>query len=445
VAGDVVCGAGGGVRDVLSRWRAALTVSGAKVAAMAIALILSVAIARLLGPSGRGEFILVTTAVALGAQILNFGVSSALALEFARNPNIIPKMLCRCWFATGALAAALAAIGLAVSGTTSGIVRSLGSWWPALSLWIPLQLLGFYQVAAATALGRVAGLSAIELGGRSLATAAGLIALWRFGDRVPPLVGGLVAAELATAISTFTWLRASARSATPHGPVSLPSVSSLVPVALRAYPLLLLPFALVRADLLIVSGVRGAAEAGIYSIAAQIVDLLLVVPSTVAALALPEIVRSKSPQRTVRRLALEISVLCALLALATGIWAPRVIDVVFGRAFSDAAGPLRLLLPGYVLLAAEIGLAQYFAVNGYPLSVAVVWLSSVVVNIVLNAYAVPRFGASGAAVTSTLTYALVAVGVLYLLNRDRAQREHEPPYPAMRRIPLPLPVHGDES
>lgn len=401
----------------LSRWKGTLGVSGAKLAATAIGLAFSIASARLLGPEGRGEFVTITTTVALAAQILNLGLSSALLLEFSREPGSVRPLLVRCWIAAAGLAIALATLGLGIEREAPGALGVVAVWWPAIAIWVPLQLMGLYQVAAVTALGRVAALTVIEPGSRILAAVLGLAALVAFRAALPPLVVALVASEAIVAALTFAWLRSRAgigarsRTATPA------LAASILRVGLRAYPVLLLPFALIRADILMMTGMRGAADAGVYSIAAQMIDLMLIVPTTAAALTLPHIVRSASPRATVGRLAREVGLVCVPLALLAGLVAPILIEVLFGEAYAGATRPFRILLPGFVLLAVETALAQILAARGYPIQLTIAWVLGLASNVAANLVLIPRWGASGAAFASTASYGLVALLVWFLVRR----------------------------
>jgi O-antigen/teichoic acid export membrane protein len=98
-----------------------------------------------------------------------------------------------------------------------------------------------------------------------------------------------------------------------------------------------------------------------------------------------------------------LTVLAAVMALA-GPWA---LPLVFGRPFASSYGPLLVLLPGAVLLGFQTIIGQYFGARAYPWFVARYWLAGLVLNLAANAYALPRFGAVGAAAASTLGYAAV--------------------------------------
>jgi O-antigen/teichoic acid export membrane protein len=108
-----------------------------------------------------------------------------------------------------------------------------------------------------------------------------------------------------------------------------------------------------------------------------------------------------------------------------GIGAPLLIPALFGHDFRHAARPLAFLLPGIVAYAPVSILVVYLSVRcGRPrlsLAVAVVGL---VVTASASVVLIPRHGASGAALASTIGY--VAGGGLAWLFFARLVRGPEP-------------------
>src|SRR5207249_4281268 len=68
-----------------------------------------------------------------------------------------------------------------------------------------------------------------------------------------------------------------------------------------------------------------------------------------------------------------------------------------------------ILLPGICLIGIEAVLVQHFVGTGLPRAIPIFWLVTLAVNVGLNLMLVPIFGARGAALVSTLSYALIFV------------------------------------
>jgi O-antigen/teichoic acid export membrane protein len=162
-----------------------------------------------------------------------------------------------------------------------------------------------------------------------------------------------------------------------------------------------------RADLLVVNHFRGAAEAGVYSVATQFSLLLMLLPGVIATLLFPRVTSEQdaSGETTwlVTRHTAVIMLICCLATVPVSFLLP----VVYGSAFADSTTLLLILLPGVYLIGLESVLVQHFNALGLPRAIPVYWLVTLIVNLALVFALVPQFGAYGAAIASTVSYALI--------------------------------------
>ncbi len=376
----------------------------ARLLGQAVGTVLTILSARVLAPEGRGEFAAMSAAAVLGAQALNLGLSSSLAVLFSRRRARIGSYRRHLAYLAIAWVTALTALATALVWIRPSNPLA---WWPLWVAWVPLQLLGLYQGAALVALQDARALARIELAGRCCALVLGGSSLLVLGNALAPFLAAVIAGDALIAIlGAWHLARVSpGRSARPRRAAAF--FSSALRLGLRAYPLLVLSFLLVKSDILVLRLMRGAAETGVYSIASQIVDVALILPSTIGALSLASVVRSPRPAAELLRVARPAAVLIvglALAMLAFGHWA---IVLVFGRPFEGAYPALVLLLPGFVCLALQSLLGQYFASRGFPLFVALYLLVGFAANLTLNLLLIPQFGLLAAAGSSSVAYALV--------------------------------------
>jgi O-antigen/teichoic acid export membrane protein len=182
----------------------------------------------------------------------------------------------------------------------------------------------------------------------------------------------------------------------------------------------LLAFLLLKSDYFLVNCLLGVREVGIYSVAVQIADLLLLVPATVATLLFPRLSAIADPgERTQMCLQcgrITAAAMAAGCALAGGL-GPWLVAAVWGSAFAPAWVPLLLLLPGVWILTLENVIVMHLAAERLPLAIPMFWLSGLLLNIGLNLWWIPRLGPAGAAITSSVAYAAVSVGVFHLFRR----------------------------
>jgi O-antigen/teichoic acid export membrane protein len=190
---------------------------------------------------------------------------------------------------------------------------------------------------------------------------------------------------------------------------------------LKFYIPLVTAILIFRVDLLIVNHFRGAAEAGVYAVASQVANLLTMLPGVIAMLLFPRVASYQDPRgefaiKVTRHVSFVMLIMCLVVAAGSFL-----LPLIYGARFADATIQLLILLPGVCLIGIESVLVQHFTGTGLPLAIPVFWLITLAVSVGLNLGLVPVFGARGAAVTSTISYALIFlfVAVYFCLKTGR--------------------------
>lgn len=415
-------------------WLEIARLYAARVSGIALGVALSVLSARHLGPEGQGNFASLKTFVLLGAQITNVGLSTALTILFARRPSRVARYRRSlvAWPFT-----VWAALGLAlVLAWGTGLAAGVSTLWLLAVLWIPVQLFFLHVVSTFVALQSTRALGLVEVGGRALALAAGSAALVLFAKGVDTFASALVLADVVTAAIAMAFLSRVAPPSRGGAARVFPFLKAAVRLGLRAYPVLLIPFLLIRSDVLLVRFLRGAREAGIYSVAAQVIDISLVLPATISALVLPSLMRVARPEEGVRAAFRPTALVLLGFAAAVAALGGPGVRILFGAPYQESYLALLLLLPGFVFLGLESLLAQYFAAKGFPPFLTFAWLGAFALNVVLNIVFVPRFGFLAAAASSSVCYAAILGALLVRFRRETSMEIGD----LLRRRPKePLP------
>jgi O-antigen/teichoic acid export membrane protein len=147
----------------------------------------------------------------------------------------------------------------------------------------------------------------------------------------------------------------------------------------RLYLAALLAFFIWRTNLLFVNSHLGSAAAGRFSIAIGLGDTIHLLPTVVALNLFPRIARGDESTDTgavFRSLALIYGLLCLALVPILG----PLIRLLYGQAFSPAAGLCYWLLPGIYAYGMVSVLSYHFAGRGFPLRALTVWFAGVIVN-----------------------------------------------------------------
>lgn len=221
------------------------------------------------------------------------------------------------------------------------------------------------------------------------------------------------AAVPSTALATGLPATASTDPATPAGPAW-----RFVAVIGATNLLSLLNY---RATLFLLERQGGLAEAGVYSVALQVAELLWLLSSAVTVSAYhrigaPDAAQAAATTLRAVRFNLGATLAAAPLLYLAADWAlPRVL----GPAYAAALQPLALLLPGIAGYAAASSLSAYYTHHlGRPQWSAGIAGLSLGLTLLIAAWSIPRFGAAGAALATSLAYTLAIAVALRAFLRD---------------------------
>jgi O-antigen/teichoic acid export membrane protein len=378
-----------------------------KVLLYATAFAASALISRALGPEGRGVYYLPVVTAATVAVIATLGLEQANVYLFGERAIPITRL----WSQSGLIALALGAAGAAVLVMLPHAFPAMFGDSPPLLWWLvaaglPLSLHAQFGAGLLTLEGQVTWQFRVGLAAAVVQTAV-LVVLFVTETLRPHTV---LAATLATTALTWflTVARVEAGSAWIGWDRTLLRESLKHALVLHAATVLL--FLHLRADMFMLTHIAGTAQLGIYSLSVTLAETVLLATDSVAVSILPH-----AMQNTVRdasRMALRAArlnlLLSACLALAWAAVGLPVILWVFGGAFEASYLPLLALLPGISCFGMQ-------RVCGGPMLRAgrasrLVWFTaaSLACNVALNLVWIPRWGAAGAALASTCSYALGA-------------------------------------
>lgn len=394
--------------------------------ARAMALAITALVARAAGPQGLGQYALAVAAVGVVGAVADLGLNIYLTRQTAQtfDAEAQQRLFSDVFWLKLALATAgwLALAALVAAGTATGgrLGGEIG----------PLLLLGglaLWPEAATGAMGalvngrgRMEISSAVAALSRSLALAASAAAL-RLGLGVGGVLVGSALASLLAALSLAAVL---ARWR------SLPTLR-LSPAAWRSALAEAYPFALtgviamvyMRLDVVLLGWWRGAATAGWYSAGYRLWEAMGLIPGSLLDAMFPELSRlwradRQGLRRLVQRAQRAMAVGGAALAVAAALASGWLIVLFYGDAAAYA--PARTV---FLVLVGALPATFLYLLSGHLLYAAgqqraVTRAMALVAlfNLALNLWAIPRWGALGAA-----TVALASEWTLWLLLARAAQ------------------------
>ena len=362
-----------------------------------------------LGAKGVGELAVINVAVTTIVQLGSFGLPSSNTYFIAKDQQRFRAAV------INSLVFALA-VGSILAICLSALASFRPDWFgfipPKLiriaSISIPFQLLTLIGLNILLAIGKVKEFNLLDLAGQSFVLINAVVVLLVLNSGLDALVTLNTAASIVVSLAVALLLALSARSlAQSKWRADISLLRRMITYGLKFHVSILAGVIMLRADLLVVNHFRGPAEAGVYSVASQFGLLLMLLPGVIATLLFPRVTAEQDARGEttclVTRYTTFIMFLCCLAAVPFSLLLP----VLYGAAFSDATRLLLILLPGVYLMGLESVLVQHFNALGLPRAIPVYWVVTLVLNVVLVFALAPRYGALGAAIASTISYAAI--------------------------------------
>jgi O-antigen/teichoic acid export membrane protein len=400
----------------------ALMTVGVRVTLVAAGLAIAIITARWLGPVGRGDYFYVVALSAIAGQIVHLGLHASNAYYVAKEPQLFGALAVNSYWISivlGGLAAAVAVLAIVLFGQPK---RGLDTLFWALLL-TPTGLTTLYLSNLYVGAGRITEYNAIQLASAVLPYAF-ICGVAAFSRAAPEFLAASAIAGvlniLFIGVYTFRRISVNWRFDGVLFRVGLP-------YAIRAYVINALTTLALKSPALMFTGAALKSELGYFSIAAQVFDAVSMVPTSIAAVLFPVLMKlGASRWRETRRYMVVLMSLGLLVALVVGCFANVFVNLLFGPSFANAVTPLRIILPAGVFISGTALLSQYLATHGMPRSTALAWVAAVAICLGFGPALVRGHGAIGGAMVLS-----VASGVAWLILLALSVR-------ASRRLDSPL-------
>jgi O-antigen/teichoic acid export membrane protein len=275
-------------------------------------------------------------------------------------------------------------------------------------------------------LGAVAAGNALELLTNAAKVAALLLIFVAGLASVGTVVGGwLVGLALGV---PWAWWQVRRRCAEPPRP-SPALLRATLPYGVKAYLVALLSFLTTKVvDVYFLKRYRGLEELGQYAIAAALAQQVALFPQVLGSLIFPRLCQAGSWGRKVqlvRRALLGLVLVMVPGTLAALMLARWFIGRCFGSAFVAAAEPFAWMLPGVFLWSLESVARLLLQTDGFRPSVVGAWVVTLGVATAANAWLVPQYGMTGAAMASSLALGFLALTTAGLVTVEGARQRRQ--------------------
>jgi O-antigen/teichoic acid export membrane protein len=387
-----------------------------------LALALSVLLARLLGPAGRGTYALLTLTAMMGATLGTFGFESANAFTLSREPDKARAILAGSVLLAGLSGTAGAGLVLwSTTGSRSWLLQT-----PEELVWVaclamPFLILTTLLNGALIGLGRVSTSAWLGTGAAALSLLLVSLASLAPVQRLSAVVLAFTLCAVVQACVPFVLLMRAV-----GGPLvdPRPAFAGGLGYSLTSHASNVLHMLHLRADVYLVSLFLSRQDVGLYALAQAVCEWVWLLPRSAATVLFPFVAGSDNSRAlaATTRICRVVLSLAGLAALCLGVAAPWLIPALFGSAFGGSVLPICLLLPGIWVGSIAGSISAFLAGRGRPDLPLLTSLVCLAVNLFLNLVLIPRYGIAGAAVASAVTYSLMTVVNTLLCRRVAAFR-----------------------
>jgi O-antigen/teichoic acid export membrane protein len=390
--------------------REVLLTVATRVLMLACGLVTSVLTARLLGPEGRGEYFVMVIFATTIVQFANLGLHSSNSYEVARNPKLLGGLLANSLWVSLVLGGSIA-LALAAGLHLSEVWRDVAPVHLYLAAaMVPPTLFFLLAGSLLVAIRRVALFNALQLGS-SLMLLAALVLSWFIKGGVATFLVTTTLAWLVSAVGMMILLR---QAGADSWRFRWDLFRSNWGYASRAYVLCLLSFLVVRSNVFVLNQF-GSEQAGFYSVAAQIADVLWIFPTSLGMVLFPRLVRREgNTAKDMTRQLLCVGGSMFVLCLICAVLVEPFVRTMFGPAFLAAVPIMWWMLPGVLLLGLTTILSQFLAARGIPRLQIAAWLLALAVQLTASCVLIPQYAGVGAAIALTLGTLVSFVSLLTL-------------------------------
>ena len=367
----------------------------------------SIIIARCLGVQGQGQYALAITIYSVGFQFINMGLHSAHTYYLAKDPNKISVVF------GNSIAITCVSIALCM---IINFLFALGKFEVGLPYevmcisfyLIPCYLYYYLQYQTLLVMDKILVLSVLDII-IVLFPFIGNFLLYIAGVKsILAVLGFLLCSYLIVDIFGFIYVLG--LCVKPR--VSLKFYIKCIRLGVVASIACFLGYLVMRADIFMIQAMLGGEDTGIYSLAANLVEIVNTFAATCTMVMFPKVaaIQDKKLRYKFTCKIFKIICLCMMFIIILGeSISGYLIPLVYGMDYASAVEIFRILLIGIIFWGlAGIPISYYTAEKKYGINL-VSYTVAFFINIVLNYFWISKYGVAGAAFSSVVSYHFVLI------------------------------------
>lgn len=376
---------------------------------LGLSTLFTIILARYLGPQGVGFWALVMSISALTIQLTNFALDNFNIYSCAQSQENIKKAAPNSfWFAIliGILSSVLVFLLVKffpqLIGTTPTVFLAVAL------VAVPFSLIYMFFQAILLGINKISVYNWFEFFNQFLPLIFSIIVLIFLKKGILDLlIARTVIIILLSVMMIAVTYKFQKFRFSPHWD----ALKTMLGYGLMSHPCRLLAFLVLKSDILLINYFLGPSSTGIYSVAVNFGDMLLILPGIIGLMLFPHLSADQTRESAVNtaKVARLTVIIMLFSCLATFLIYQPLVKIVFGAAFLPSMMPMFVLLPGVFFLSVEIIFAQYLAARVKLNALLYYWGAAFLVNLLLNLILLPKIGIVGASLSSSFCYLLVGI------------------------------------
>ena len=399
---------------------------GTKMVLFPLGLITGILVTRVLGPADKGVFAFVTLLIGFVGPLLQFGFGNGIRYYVSAG-EFHPRDVAFSAFVTRLFLGVMAAVVLGVLyqshalGETASVIR----WSELLPVLACLPLVGAGTVMQWILIGdsqfNVVNFLDMARSALLIILLWAMVVLGHLGlvGAIWSLLVGQVAVALAMCGAVVGLYR-------PRLRIDARAIVQSFSYGIRMWIGTIAVRSNNRLDQFVLAVSASASQLGQYSVAVRVAELPLMLGSVSGPVVFNRIATSAADEDRVGivdRVHRAQTGLVGGVLLALGLVGYLTIPVLYGQAFKGAVVPFLLYLPGVLAYASQQVIGKYFSGSGHPLVASILQVVGLGVGLPAYLVLIPRYGAKGASIASSLVYSTTAVcGIVAYCRMARPQK-----------------------
>jgi O-antigen/teichoic acid export membrane protein len=379
----------------------------------------SIALARLLGPAGRGLLGLMLSANLLVVVLTSIGLPTAVTYFSSRADAEPAAILGDCLVHALVLAVVLIPASWLLHGAIAeGLGRGAGGLtWVLVAALVPLSLLDWTTNSQLQGALRFARANVVVVISRLFYAIAIVVVL---GVLSLGVTGGVIATGVGSLAMILLSLPPILRAGRPRFDWRL--ARRLYGYGARAQMGSILQLANGRLDVLVLQIYRPLAQVGYYVVAQTVAELVVTLANEFRWTGMVLVTKSEGEQRasTSADAVRHFTLLGGAAAIANVLFGSAVIVLGYGSRFHAAIAPMLILLPGVWMLGIGIVIQGDLSGRGRPGLASTLAGASAAVTTALDFALIPPLGTNGAALASLCGYSTLGIVSVVVLHRVSA-------------------------